>query len=193
MASMSKLFTSILVVQQVERGAIRLEEPVASYLPPFAAQGKGAITVRRTTAWFGGSKDATTATLTTQPLAVPAKASVGFDVFGDTESSDPLTLESSTDGGTTWKAVPFTVRDDSSVTQVDGAIAQSGTRRWLQAKADLPPGAQQLRWRYTTDATGLGRGAYVDGVKVAGQGGVVLDGERHPEAFTAQGWTQASR
>jgi len=114
-------------------------------------------------------------------------------VFVDTESSDPLTLESSTDGGTTWKAVPFTVRDGSSVTQVDGAIAQSGTRRWLQAKAVLPPGAQQLRWRYTTEATELGRGVYVDGVKVAGQGGVVLDGERHPEAFTAQGWTQASR
>ncbi len=123
------------------------------------------------TAWFGGSKDATTATLTTQPLPVPAKASVDFDVFVDTESSDPLTLESSTDGGTTWKAMPFTVRDGSSVAQVDGAIAQSGARRWLQAKADLPPGAQQLRWRYTTDATELGRGVYVDGVKVAGRAG----------------------
>ena len=47
MASVTKLFTSILVLQQVERGAIRLEEPVATYLPEFAAHGKGAITVRQ--------------------------------------------------------------------------------------------------------------------------------------------------
>jgi len=68
------------------------------------------------TAWFGGSKDATTATLTTQALDVPAKASVAFDLFVDTETSDPLTLESSTDGGTSWKPVPFTVRNGSSMT-----------------------------------------------------------------------------
>ncbi len=56
MASVSKLFTSILVVQQVERGAIRLEEPVASYLPAFAAQGKGAITVRQLLTHTSGPK-----------------------------------------------------------------------------------------------------------------------------------------
>src|SRR5205085_912068 len=35
------------VLQQVERGAIRLEDPVATYLPEFAAHGKGASTVRQ--------------------------------------------------------------------------------------------------------------------------------------------------
>lgn len=47
MASVSKLFTSIVVMQQIERGAVRLEEPVATYLPAFAANGKGDITVRQ--------------------------------------------------------------------------------------------------------------------------------------------------
>ena len=145
------------------------------------------------TAWFSGTKDATTATLTTRNLDVAGQGSLAFDLFVDTESSDPLTLESSADGGTTWHPVPFTVRDRGTVSPTDGVIAISGTRRWLRARADLAAGQQQLRWRYTTDSTNLGRGVYVDGVRVAGQRGVVLDGERHPEAFVAQGWTQARR
>lgn len=145
------------------------------------------------TAWFSGTRDATTATLTTKTLDVPSQASLAFDLFVDTESSDPMTLESSADGGTTWHPVPFTVRDRGTVSQTDGVIAISGTRRWLQARADLAGGPQQLRWRYTTDANYVGRGVYVDGVRVAGHQGVVLDGERHPEAFVTQGWTAARR
>ena len=145
------------------------------------------------TAWFSGTRDATTATLTTKTLEVPSQASLAFDLFVDTESSDPMTLESSTDGGTSWHPVPFTVRDRGTVSQTDGSIATSGTRHWLQARAELAAGAQQLRWRYTTDASYVGRGVYVDGVRVAGELGVVLDGERHPEDFVAQGWTEASR
>ncbi len=79
------------------------------------------------------------------------------------------------------------------MSQTDGSVATSGTRRWLQARADLVAGPQQLRWRYTTDSSFLGRGVYVDGVRVAGQRGVALDGERHTEDFVAQGWTEASR
>jgi hypothetical protein len=63
----------------------------------------------------------------------------------------------------------------------------------LQARADLEPGAQQLRWRYTTDATNLGRGAYVDGIRIASDQAVLLDGERSPEALTPDGWTLRSR
>ena len=145
------------------------------------------------TAWFSGIKDATTATLTTSALDVPSQTSLAFDLFVDTESSDPMTLESSTDGGTTWRLVPFTVDDRGAVSQTSGSIAISGTRHWLQARADLTVGRQQLRWRYTTDANYVGRGVYVDGVRIAGKLGVVLDGERHPEALVAQGWTDADR
>jgi len=145
------------------------------------------------TAWFSGTRDATTATLTTRTLDVVGRATLAFDLFVDTESSDPMTLESSADGGTTWLPVPFTVRDRGTVTATEGSIAIGGTRRWMQARADLPDSPQQLRWRYTTDASQVGRGVYVDSVKIAGPAGMVLDGERHPEAFAAQGWTESPR
>ena len=44
---MSKLFTSIALMQQVEAGKIDLDRTVASYLPAFAANGKEAVTVRQ--------------------------------------------------------------------------------------------------------------------------------------------------
>lgn len=46
MASVSKLFCSIVVMQLVERGLVDLDATVATYLPPFAANGKEAVTVR---------------------------------------------------------------------------------------------------------------------------------------------------
>lgn len=47
LASVSKLFTAILAVQQIERGALELASPAAAYLPEFAAAGKQDITVRQ--------------------------------------------------------------------------------------------------------------------------------------------------
>lgn len=47
LASVSKLFTSILAVQQIERGTLELEAKVASYLPDFARAGKQDITIRQ--------------------------------------------------------------------------------------------------------------------------------------------------
>jgi CubicO group peptidase (beta-lactamase class C family) len=46
LASMTKLFTSIAAVQLLEQGRIELNAPVAQYLPAFAANGKGDITIR---------------------------------------------------------------------------------------------------------------------------------------------------
>lgn len=47
LASVSKLFTSLLAVQQIERGELELEAKVASYLPDFGGAGKQDITVRQ--------------------------------------------------------------------------------------------------------------------------------------------------
>nr|WP_179789151.1 serine hydrolase domain-containing protein [Actinopolymorpha rutila] len=47
LASISKLFTSIVVMQQVEAGRVNLDAPVANYLPEFATNGKEPITVRQ--------------------------------------------------------------------------------------------------------------------------------------------------
>ncbi|MGN9778067.1 serine hydrolase [Micromonospora sp. H33] len=46
LASISKLFTTIVTMQQVERGRVDLDAPVARYIPEFAAGGKAAVTVR---------------------------------------------------------------------------------------------------------------------------------------------------
>ncbi|WP_309110324.1 serine hydrolase domain-containing protein [Saccharothrix sp.] len=47
LASISKLFTSIVVMQLHERGAFELDAPVARYLPEFGVNGKDVITVRQ--------------------------------------------------------------------------------------------------------------------------------------------------
>lgn len=47
LASITKLFTSIAVLQQVEAARVRLDAPVAHYLPEFAVHGKQAITVQQ--------------------------------------------------------------------------------------------------------------------------------------------------
>jgi CubicO group peptidase (beta-lactamase class C family) len=46
LASVSKLFTTIVTMQLVERGRIALDTPVARYVPEFAAGGKETVTVR---------------------------------------------------------------------------------------------------------------------------------------------------
>ncbi|MGH3715785.1 MAG: serine hydrolase [Micromonosporaceae bacterium] len=47
MASVSKLFCTVVALQLVERGQLDLDATVASYIPEFAVNGKGAITVRQ--------------------------------------------------------------------------------------------------------------------------------------------------
>jgi len=47
LASISKLFTSIAVMQQVEAGRVRVDQPVARYLPEFGVNGKESITVEQ--------------------------------------------------------------------------------------------------------------------------------------------------
>lgn len=47
LASVSKLFTSIVVMQQVEKGKLSLDTPIATYVPEFGQNGKEAVTVRQ--------------------------------------------------------------------------------------------------------------------------------------------------
>jgi len=47
LASLTKLFTATVAMQQVQAGALDLDAPVAGYLPVFATEGKSAITVRQ--------------------------------------------------------------------------------------------------------------------------------------------------
>ncbi|PWK29124.1 serine hydrolase domain-containing protein [Actinoplanes xinjiangensis] len=46
LASLAKVYTSILLLQQVDKGTVDLDAPVVRYLPGFTGTGKGRITVR---------------------------------------------------------------------------------------------------------------------------------------------------
>jgi CubicO group peptidase (beta-lactamase class C family) len=47
LASLTKLFTAVAVLQQCERGQLCLDSPAATYVPEFGAAGKARITVRQ--------------------------------------------------------------------------------------------------------------------------------------------------
>ncbi|MEO6018819.1 MAG: serine hydrolase [Knoellia sp.] len=146
-------------------------------------------------AWETEAQHASNAVLAVA-LTVPAGgARLGFDLIAETEASDVLRLESSTDG-TAWTLVPMEMRHpgDARQGEDDGSVSGTpGERRWTTVRAGLVAGQQRLRWRYTSDANTLGRGVSVSRIRVAGRGGVVIDSDASPETFVASGWTKTTR
>lgn len=145
-------------------------------------------------AWAPSTADATTSTLQAA-LDVPrGGAQLTHDLFLDTESTDVLALETSTDGGASWTPVPLRAQGRGAPGRApDGELSGSGHRTWWQVQARLAPGEQLVRWRYATDAAYSGWGVRVDGVRVVAQGGaLLLDAEAAPEALVADGWTRTS-
>lgn len=152
------------------------------------------------TAWFSGTASATSATLTLPPLDTAAGgARLTCGLWWDTEPrADVLALEASTDGGGSWQPVPF------STAAVTGGPAQehpSGTvtgwsgRVWHRLTAPLPAAPSlTLRWRCTTDRLYVGRGAYVDALRVETGAGPLFD-ERRPadgSRIEAKGWSASA-
>jgi hypothetical protein len=146
-------------------------------------------------AWETEAHHATNAILSV-PLALPSGgARLGFDLIAETEASDVLRLESSTDGST-WSLVPLEIRHpgDTRTGEEDGSVSGTpGERRWATVRARLAGGQQHLRWRYTTDSNTLGRGVAVTRIRVVGAGGVVVDSDATPDTFAASGWTRTTR
>ena len=140
------------------------------------------------TAWFSGTANARTATLTVPLTAPPRPLRLSWHQLVDTEASDPLTLQVSTDG-TTWTTLQYRLGSEA----VDGPYAISGLRRWQSAAAEVPAGATAVRWTYIQDATPSGRGIYLDGITVREGRRVVVDTERHPDLVQTTGWTPATR
>ncbi|MEU6592864.1 serine hydrolase [Streptomyces sp. NPDC046881] len=146
-------------------------------------------------AWFSGMADATTATLTLPALDTSAgPARLRCALWWDTEPrSDTVVLEATTDDGTTWQPVPFTTtrhgRDPEH--HPAGTVTGWSGRAWHRVTAALPAGPRLvLRWRYTTDRRYVGRGVYVDALRVGTGGAVLFDGARPADAarITATGW-----
>jgi CubicO group peptidase (beta-lactamase class C family) len=158
--------------------------------------------VRGGTPWFSGMASAATATLTLPVLRpVSSHPVLSCDIWWDTEpASDFLRLEASPDSGATWQPVPFTTvpaqgeRPRESRPHPDGSVSGWSGRLWHRMEADLS-GRQgtevRLRWRYTTDQLYVGRGVYVDGIRVDDGGVTLFDGNRPGDAgrVEATGWT----
>lgn len=146
--------------------------------------------------WYSGISDSTTATLTTPAITLRGSAAtVGYTTFVDTEPSfDLVTLQASTDGGTTWTTVPVMASGPGApsgpVTTLSG-----GSRQWWRVRAQLPAasGPVQLRWQYVTDAAYTGRGVNITDVTVADQHGLLFDGDRDQQAFTGVNWALTDR
>ncbi|MZD03694.1 serine hydrolase [Streptomyces sp. SID5785] len=153
------------------------------------------------TAWFSGTADASSATLTLPDLPIgPRDAGLTCALWWDTEpASDFLHLEVSTNGGTDWTPLPFTTRHGGDAPQdhADGSVDGWSGRTWHRLTADLgsfASPATRIRWRYATDKLYVGRGAYVDGIRVTEGRSVLFDDARPADSsrIEATGWT-ASR
>ena len=154
------------------------------------------ITPRGThVAWETQAQHATNAVLSAA-LTLPASgARLGFDLVAETEETDVLRVESTSDG-TTWTLVPLDIRHpgDTREGAEDGSVSgTSGERRWAQVRALLDGGATAVRWRYTTDGNTLGRGVAVSRIRVVAEGGPVLDSDDSTTTFAASGWTLTRR
>ncbi|MFI9151663.1 serine hydrolase [Streptomyces sp. NPDC053367] len=151
------------------------------------------------TAWFSGMANATTATLALPALDTSGGGAVlRCALWWDTEpQADPLVLEASADGGTTWRRVPFgTARPgEETVEHPAGSVSGWSGRVWHRLTAALPAErALIVRWRYTTDRLYVGRGVYVDGLRVE-TGDEVLFSETRPAdraRLAASGWTASA-
>ncbi|MEU2130910.1 serine hydrolase [Streptomyces sp. NPDC018352] len=156
---------------------------------------------RGRTAWFSGMASAASATLTLPPLRVASShAWLSSALWWDTEpGSDFLFLEASADAGATWQPVPFTTVPTSQKPLPEpephptGAVSGWSGRVWHRLDADLAAwhGKEvRLRWRYTTDQLYVGRGAYVNAVRVEDGNRTLFDESRPADAarVEALGW-----
>ena len=141
-------------------------------------------------AWYSGIGNLSTATLTSRPLtARDGTLDVSFDAFVDTEVTDPLTLESSTDG-VTWSPAALRATGPGAPDADVNSLSGNGHRAWWKVTAKVvTPSPVTLRWRYNTDSRYTGRGVFVDGLRVTERGRTILDGEHQASTFILSGWT----
>ncbi|MFF9590807.1 serine hydrolase [Streptomyces sp. NPDC014646] len=161
--------------------------------------------LRGRTAWFSGMASAATATLTLPALRVASsRARLTSALWWDTEpGSDFVLLEASADAGATWQPVPFTTSplDGSGRPEPEprptGSVSGWSGRIWHRLDAGLAAWRGQevrLRWRYTTDQLYVGRGVYVDAIRVEDGGRTVFDESRPADTARIEtvGWTASA-
>ncbi|MFD7427077.1 serine hydrolase [Streptomyces sp. NPDC059818] len=160
---------------------------------------------RGRTAWFSGLASASSATLALPPLTLASsRARLRCALWWDTEpDSDFLLLEGSADAGASWQPVPFTTVPTSQDQRPrpephpSGSVSGWSGRVWHRLDADLSAwhGTEvRLRWRYATDQLYVGRGVYVDAIRVEDGGRTAFDEGRPGDArrIEANGWSPSA-
>ncbi|QGV82952.1 class A beta-lactamase-related serine hydrolase [Streptomyces ficellus] len=148
-------------------------------------------------AWYAGMAADTSATLTL-PELTPAspRPRLRCALWWDIEpGTDGLFLEASGDGGATWRPVPFVTvrRGQQPRPHPAGSAGGWSGRAWHRLEADLAAWRGvpvRLRWRYATDRLYVGRGAYVDGIRVQDGSRTLFDEARPADGsrIEARGW-----
>ncbi|MFD4771725.1 serine hydrolase [Streptomyces niveus] len=156
---------------------------------------------RGRSAWFSGMSAGTTATLTLPPLRLATgQGRLRCSLWWDTEpETDVLVLEASDEVDPAWLPVPFTTTVASSGEEAGtphpaGSVSGWSGRVWHRLHADLADRRGRrvrLRWRYATGAPYVGRGVYVDALRVEDGDRTVFDDSRHGDAarVEAAGWS----
>lgn len=144
-------------------------------------------------AWYTGIGDASSATLTTPVLHSGGPVRVTFAAFVDTEDTDLLRLEASTDA-IAWQPVPLTARGAGAPAGPATMLAGAGHRTWWSVRADIPAADPiTLRWRFATDSRYTGRGVYLDSITITDGNRLLLNGEKEPNVLNPLGWQLKSR
>lgn len=143
-------------------------------------------------AWYAGLANETTATLTVPLDEKLAAGSVKFKLWYDTEDGyDEGCLEASSDGESYSPVKLHVTAGDYEwdVTKFSGFAA----RQWTDVTGKLAEGTKFVRWSYATDTAQLGRGVYVDKVRIFDGDSKVFDGERwwDSKRFESDGWEEA--
>ncbi|SDP95174.1 CubicO group peptidase, beta-lactamase class C family [Actinopolyspora xinjiangensis] len=153
------------------------------------------------TAWFtGGGTAHGETTLTTEPVRADSPLRVSFETFVDTQRNpdgvDRLRLEYSHDGGSSWHVVRMHTRGPGSPRRPVTELAGSGHRAWWRVRGTVPEGRAGealVRWRFTPDERYVGRGVYLDGIRISAHGRTVLDGEADAHRLRGAGFLVAQR
>ncbi|MFJ7153977.1 serine hydrolase [Streptomyces sp. NPDC101118] len=173
-------------------------------------------------AWFSGMATAGTGTLELPPLALPAGAGAGAagadaggaagpgsaagvqlqcDLWWDTVPRDGgCLLEASADGGRTWAPVPFGTSPAAGGGRQawpEGRVDGWSGRVWHRLTAPLDAWAGHellLRLRHSAEGRYVGRGVYVDALRVRAGDRTLFDEDRSADAarIRAAGWTRSS-
>ncbi|MFJ7204378.1 immune inhibitor A domain-containing protein [Streptomyces sp. NPDC098789] len=166
------------------------------HLPPSVTRTELADPYEGAAQWWSGTGDFMDNTLTRSVdltgLAAGAPARLDARVWYDVEQDfDFLTVEASTDGGTTWAALPGTV--GGAAIPAKGISGASGG--WTELGVPLGAyagGHVSLRLRVTSDSNTHGKGVAFDDLRITADGRELLrDGaEQGANGWTAIKWSR---